>query len=232
MGLRDALLDIGMRQARAEEPAPGRFEESGLQRGVAQAGQDPGDDVPGQVTRPGERLRVVQGLFDGVVAGADAYGGALTAVDGEDGGGQPQVLQGLRQASVVGADDDLAVLGEGGEDAGEAVHLGGVHGLHRVVDDEKPEGVLWEEGAREETRTSAPSTTTGSDALLCVLGAVIAFGSLAWLTGNLTNALVGTGPWAPFKATDALLHPDALWPHLSPTALNGRCAARLLQLVA
>lgn len=208
-----------MRQARAEEPAPGRFEESGLQCGAAQAEQDPGDDVPGQVTRPGERLRVVQGLFDGVVAGADAYGGALTAVDGEDGGGQPQVLQGLRQASVVGADDDLAVLGEGGEDAGEAVHLGGVHGLHRVVDDEKPEGVLWEEGAREETRTSAPSTTTGSDALLCVLGAVIAFGSLAWLTGNLTNALVGTGPWAPFKATDALLHPDALWPHLSPTAL-------------
>ncbi|WP_449349181.1 hypothetical protein [Streptomyces shaanxiensis] len=80
----------------------------------------------------------------------------------------------------MGADDDLAVLGEEGEDAGEAVHLGGVHGLHRVVDDEKPEGILWEEGAREETRTSAPSTTTGSDALLCVLGAVIAIGSLAW----------------------------------------------------
>ncbi|MDX2525230.1 type IV secretory system conjugative DNA transfer family protein [Streptomyces europaeiscabiei] len=72
-------------------------------------------------------------------------------------------------------------------------------------------------------RTSAPSTTTGSDALLYllfgVLGAAIAFGSLAWLTGNLTNALVGTGPWAPFKATDTLLHPDVLWPHLSPTAL-------------
>lgn len=72
-------------------------------------------------------------------------------------------------------------------------------------------------------RTSAPSTTTGSDALLYVLfgvlGAAIAFGSLAWLTGNLTNTLVGTGPWAPFKAPDALLHPDVLWPHLSPTAL-------------
>jgi hypothetical protein len=72
-------------------------------------------------------------------------------------------------------------------------------------------------------RTSAPSATTGSDALLYllfgVLGAAIAFGSLAWLTGNLTNALVGTGPWAPFEATNALLHPDALWPHLSPTAL-------------
>ncbi|WP_327745121.1 TraM recognition domain-containing protein [Streptomyces europaeiscabiei] len=72
-------------------------------------------------------------------------------------------------------------------------------------------------------RTSAPSTTTGSDALLYllfgVLGVGIAFGSLAWLTGNLTNSLVGTGPWAPFEATDALLHPDVLWPHLSPTAL-------------
>src|SRR5688500_9501435 len=72
-------------------------------------------------------------------------------------------------------------------------------------------------------RTSAPSATTGSDALLYllfgVLGAAIAFGSLAWLTGNLTNALVGTGPWAPFEATNSLLHPDVLWPHLSPTAL-------------
>ncbi|MBE4741481.1 type IV secretory system conjugative DNA transfer family protein [Streptomyces caniscabiei] len=72
-------------------------------------------------------------------------------------------------------------------------------------------------------RTSAPSTTTGSDALLYllfgVLGVGIAFGSLAWLTGNLTNALVGTGRWAPFEATNALLHPDALWPHLSHTAL-------------
>ncbi|WP_233534201.1 hypothetical protein [Streptomyces murinus] len=102
----------------------------------------------------------------------------------------------------MGEDDDLAVLGEEGEDAGEAVHLGGVYGLQRVVDDEKPEGVLREEGVREVTRTSAPSTTPGSDALLCVLGAVIAFGSLAWLTGNLTNAFVGTGPWAPFKATE------------------------------
>lgn len=48
-----------------------------------------------------------------------------------------------------------------------------------------------------------------------VLGTGIAFGSLAWPTGNLTNALVGTDPWAPFKAT------DALWPHLSPTLTVG-----------
>lgn len=72
-------------------------------------------------------------------------------------------------------------------------------------------------------RTSAPSTTTGSDALLYLLfgalGATMAFGSLAWLTGNLTNSLVGSGPWAPFRTTDALLHPEALWPALTTTAL-------------
>ncbi|MFF7385053.1 hypothetical protein [Streptomyces griseoluteus] len=72
-------------------------------------------------------------------------------------------------------------------------------------------------------RTSAPSTTTGSDALLYllfgVLGATLAFGSLAWLTSNLTNVLVGNGRWASFRATDALLHPEVLWPALSTTAL-------------
>ncbi|OIK08069.1 hypothetical protein BIV23_00975 [Streptomyces monashensis] len=72
-------------------------------------------------------------------------------------------------------------------------------------------------------RTSAPSTTTGSDALLYllfgILGIALAFGSLAWLTGNVSNSLFGAGPWAPFRATDALLHPNVLWPHLSPTAL-------------
>ncbi|MFB7415017.1 HEXXH motif-containing putative peptide modification protein [Streptomyces sp. NPDC056121] len=86
-------------------------------------------------------------------------------------------------------------------------------------------------------RTSAPSTTTGSDALLYllfgVLGAGIVFGSLAWPTGNLTNALVGTGAWAPFKATDALLRPDALWPHLSPTLMvSARLVPGCLRLPA
>jgi hypothetical protein len=72
-------------------------------------------------------------------------------------------------------------------------------------------------------RTRAPSTTTGTDALLyClfgVLGAALAFGSLAWLTGNLANTLLGTGPWAPYRTTDAVLHPGILWPHLSPIAV-------------
>lgn len=72
-------------------------------------------------------------------------------------------------------------------------------------------------------RTNAPSTTTGSDALLYllfgILGAAVAFASLAWLTGNLTNTAVGNGTWAPFRATDALLHPEVLWPTLSTSTL-------------
>jgi sorbitol-specific phosphotransferase system component IIC len=85
-------------------------------------------------------------------------------------------------------------------------------------------------------RTSAPSTTTGSDALLYflfgILGIALAFGSLAWLSGNLANFLSGSGPWAQFSATDALLHPKALWPHLSPTALliGARIAPGLLSV--
>ncbi|MGK4579607.1 type IV secretory system conjugative DNA transfer family protein [Kitasatospora sp. HPMI-4] len=72
-------------------------------------------------------------------------------------------------------------------------------------------------------RTSAPSTTTGSDALLYLLfgavGAALGFGTLAWLIGNTTNRLVGSDRWASFNPVDALLHPGALWPHLAPLAI-------------
>lgn len=72
-------------------------------------------------------------------------------------------------------------------------------------------------------RTSAPSTTTGSDALLytlfAALGAAIVFGSLAWLSGNLTNSAVGEGSWVHYDATGALLHPEVLWPGLDAAAL-------------
>ncbi|SDP40753.1 hypothetical protein SAMN05216259_12810 [Actinacidiphila guanduensis] len=84
-------------------------------------------------------------------------------------------------------------------------------------------------------RTRAPSTTTGTDALLYLLFGIVAalaFGTLAWLTGNLTNALAGTGAWASYRPSDALLHPQALWPHLSPTALllGARIAPGMLTL--
>ncbi|MDH6709162.1 type IV secretory pathway TraG/TraD family ATPase VirD4 [Kitasatospora sp. MAA19] len=72
-------------------------------------------------------------------------------------------------------------------------------------------------------RTGAPSTTSVTDALLyllvAVVGAALAFGTLAWLTGNLTNYFFGSGPWAPFHVTEALLHPHRLWPHLGPAAV-------------
>jgi len=70
-------------------------------------------------------------------------------------------------------------------------------------------------------RTSTPSTTTGTDTMLYLLlgafGAVLAFGSLAWLAGNTANALLSHGRWVPFNPTGALLHPSVLWPVLSPT---------------
>lgn len=72
-------------------------------------------------------------------------------------------------------------------------------------------------------RTSTPSTTTGTDTMLYLLlgafGAVLAFGSLAWLAGNTANALLGHGRWVPFNPTGALLRPSVLWPVLSPTAV-------------
>jgi type IV secretory pathway TraG/TraD family ATPase VirD4 len=72
-------------------------------------------------------------------------------------------------------------------------------------------------------RTSTPSITTGTDALLYLLfgvtGVAFAFGSLAWLSGNLANLLAGTGSWAPFRPTAALVRPRELWPQLSAMAL-------------
>ncbi|MFJ8532845.1 type IV secretory system conjugative DNA transfer family protein [Streptomyces sp. NPDC093591] len=75
-------------------------------------------------------------------------------------------------------------------------------------------------------RTSTPSTTTGTDFLLYLLigiaGLGMAGGSLAWLFGNLANAVGGSDPWAAFQPTDALLHPERVWPHLArPAVLTG-----------
>ena len=50
----------------------------------------------------------------------------------------------------MGEDDDLAVGARGLEDAGEAVHAGGVHGLDGVVNDDEAEGALGEGGPGDE----------------------------------------------------------------------------------
>ncbi|MFI2369860.1 type IV secretory system conjugative DNA transfer family protein [Streptomyces sp. NPDC018833] len=76
-------------------------------------------------------------------------------------------------------------------------------------------------------RTSTPSTTTGTDFLLYLLIAIaglgMAGGSLAWLFGNLANAVAGSDPWAAFQPTDALLHPERVWPHLAQPAVLTSC---------
>ncbi|MCX5555319.1 type IV secretory system conjugative DNA transfer family protein [Streptomyces sp. NBC_00038] len=76
-------------------------------------------------------------------------------------------------------------------------------------------------------RTSTPSTTTGTDFLLYLLigiaGLGMTGGSLAWLFGNLFNAVAGSDPWAAFQPTDALLHPELVWPHLAQPAVLTSC---------
>ncbi|MBK6016653.1 type IV secretory system conjugative DNA transfer family protein [Streptomyces sp. MBT53] len=76
-------------------------------------------------------------------------------------------------------------------------------------------------------RTSTPSTTTGTDFLLYLLigiaGLGMAGGSLAWLFGNLANAVAGSDPWAAFQPTNALLHPERAWPHLARPAVLTSC---------
>jgi type IV secretory pathway TraG/TraD family ATPase VirD4 len=84
-------------------------------------------------------------------------------------------------------------------------------------------------------RTRTPSTTTGTDVLLYLLLAIaglgLTAGSLAWLFGNLTNAVAGSDPWAAFQPTTALLHPEQVWPHLAgPTAIIGCYALPSLTL--
>lgn len=75
--------------------------------------------------------------------------------------------------------------------------------------------------------TSTPSTTTGTDVLLYLLIGIAALGmvggSLAWLFGNLANAAFGSDPWAAFQLTNALLHPQLVWPHLTQPALVTGC---------
>ncbi|WP_435220711.1 type IV secretory system conjugative DNA transfer family protein [Streptomyces sp. Tue6028] len=76
-------------------------------------------------------------------------------------------------------------------------------------------------------RTSTPSTTTGTDFLLYLLigiaGLGMAGGSLAWLFGNLANAVAGSDSWPAFQPTDALLHPELVWPHLAQPAVLTSC---------
>ncbi|MGY5128454.1 type IV secretory system conjugative DNA transfer family protein [Streptomyces nigrescens] len=86
-------------------------------------------------------------------------------------------------------------------------------------------------------RTTTPSTTTGTDLLLYLLialaGLGVGGGSLAWLFGNLANAVADTDPWAAYQPTTALLQPEQVWPHLAqPTVITGCYVLPSLVLLA
>ncbi|MFD8550141.1 type IV secretory system conjugative DNA transfer family protein [Streptomyces fradiae] len=70
---------------------------------------------------------------------------------------------------------------------------------------------------------SSNSSTDGYDiALKFLLGAFavgLPLASIAWLGGNLAAWATGTGPWAPYRPADALLHPEQLWPQAGETSL-------------
>ncbi|MDX2621621.1 TraM recognition domain-containing protein [Streptomyces sp. NPDC013082] len=70
--------------------------------------------------------------------------------------------------------------------------------------------------------SSSNSSTDGYDLvlrlLLGVLAVVVPLSHLAWLTGNITAYLNGTG-WAPYQPTNSLLHPEQVWPHVGETSL-------------
>ncbi|MFJ5530997.1 type IV secretory system conjugative DNA transfer family protein [Streptomyces sp. NPDC093261] len=69
---------------------------------------------------------------------------------------------------------------------------------------------------------SSNSSTDGYDIVLRLLigaaAVVVPLSHLAWLSGNITASLTGAG-WAPYQPTNALLHPERLWPHAGETPL-------------
>ncbi|WP_181785411.1 type IV secretory system conjugative DNA transfer family protein [Streptomyces phytophilus] len=70
--------------------------------------------------------------------------------------------------------------------------------------------------------SSTNGSTDGYDlALRLILGiaaVVVPLSHLAWLSGNITAHLTGND-WAPYQPTDALLHPEQLWPGAGETSL-------------
>ncbi|WP_432012618.1 type IV secretory system conjugative DNA transfer family protein [Streptomyces cucumeris] len=70
--------------------------------------------------------------------------------------------------------------------------------------------------------SSSSSNTDGYDLvlrlLIGVLAVVVPLSHLAWLSGNITAYLTGTS-WAPYQPTNALLHPEQVWPAAGDTSL-------------
>ncbi|MFF9511556.1 type IV secretory system conjugative DNA transfer family protein [Streptomyces sp. NPDC014724] len=70
--------------------------------------------------------------------------------------------------------------------------------------------------------SSSSSNTDGYDLvlrlLLGVLAVVVPLSHLAWLSGNIAAHLTG-GTWARYQPTNALLHPEQVWPDAGETSL-------------
>lgn len=79
---------------------------------------------------------------------------------------------------------------------------------------------------------SSSSNTDGYDLVLRllfgVLAVVVPLSHLAWLSGNITAHLTG-GTWARYQPTNALLHPEQVWPSAGETSLL--IGARIVPIV-
>ena len=147
---RQQRFDLGVGLSPADPPPADGFHAGGFEGFAAEAGDDSPGDLCGEVVGVGEGHRVFDVAGDGVLRAAGLDDGAFAAGDLDDGGVDVEAADGFGEAVVVGEDDDLAVLAGGLEDAGEAVHSRGVHGLDGVVDDDEAEGALGEGGPRDE----------------------------------------------------------------------------------
>ncbi|MCY0933841.1 type IV secretory system conjugative DNA transfer family protein [Streptomyces sp. H34-S4] len=73
---------------------------------------------------------------------------------------------------------------------------------------------------------SSPSPNSNSDgydiafkALLGAFAVALPLSTLAWLGGNTTAWITGSGSWVPYQPAEALLHPERLWPAAGETSL-------------
>ncbi|MFD9715782.1 type IV secretory system conjugative DNA transfer family protein [Streptomyces sp. NPDC059076] len=66
--------------------------------------------------------------------------------------------------------------------------------------------------------SSSPGTDLAFKALLGVFAVAVPAANLAWLGGNIAARLT-SAPQAAYRPTDALLHPDRLWPSAGETSL-------------
>ncbi|MEC3997145.1 TraM recognition domain-containing protein [Actinacidiphila sp. DG2A-62] len=72
-----------------------------------------------------------------------------------------------------------------------------------------------------------PSPSTGTSDLTdwlfkLIIGAIavaVPAATAVWLGGNCATVVTRSGPWAPYRPADALLHPALLWPHTGRTTL-------------